>query len=122
MSDLEHRVGVKEANLVTRHLKLEGVKDENQAAMLEEVDQMFGIDSCRYDAATSTIHLAYDATHCSLDAIEALIRKYGAELADTWWNQFKESYYQFVDDNVRDNATHQPWSCHQCPPGSKNKH
>lgn len=112
MSDLDHRVGVKEANLVVRHLKLEGLSETNRAPLLQAIDNTFGIDSVSYDEATQTLHLAYDATHCTLDGIEALIRQHQADIAHEWWTRFKEGYYQFVDENVRDNAKRQPWNCH----------
>ena len=31
-------------------------------------------------------------------------------------NQFKEDYYRFVDENVKANAKHVPFSCHKVPP------
>lgn len=40
MSDFDHRVGVKEANLVTRNLRLINVTDENRTALMEEIDHL----------------------------------------------------------------------------------
>lgn len=96
MSDLEHRVGVKEANLVVRNLRLCKVTDGNCDALIEEIDRLFGI--------------------------ETVIRKHGADLHNDWWTHTKESYYQFVDQNIKDNVTHKPWSCHATPPNRHNKH
>ena len=121
MSDLEHRVGVKEVNLVVRHLKLEGINSGNKDAIVEAIDHTFGIDSVQYDEKTATLHLAYDATHCSLDGLEEMLSQHNAEISHDWWTQFKEGYYQFVDENVRDNAKHEPMSCHKVPPGARHK-
>ncbi|WP_065978802.1 cation transporter (plasmid) [Pseudoalteromonas lipolytica] len=122
MSDLEHRVGVKEANLVVRNLRLCKVTDENCDALIEEIDRLFGIDEVSYNIRENVIHLAYDATHLNLEGIETVIRKHGADLHNDWWTHTKESYYQFVDQNIKDNVTHKPWSCHATPPNRHNKH
>tara|TARA_R110001632_G_scaffold174095_1_gene293644 strand:- start:86077 stop:86346 length:270 start_codon:yes stop_codon:yes gene_type:complete len=61
-------LGVREVNLVVRHLKLEGVNETNRDA----IDHTFGIDSVQCDNKTATLHLAYDATHCQLDGQEGM--------------------------------------------------
>ena len=38
MSDLDHRVGVSEANLVVRHLKLVGITEDNIEAIIAGID------------------------------------------------------------------------------------
>jgi hypothetical protein len=121
MSDLDHRVGVREANLVVRHLKLEGVSDENKQALLDDIDHTFGIDSVSYDDKSATLNVAYDAVNCCIDGIEEKIKAHGADISHDWWTRFKESYYQFTDQNIKDNAQHEPWSCHKSPPGSSKK-
>jgi hypothetical protein len=121
MTDLDHRVGVKEANLVVRHLKLEKINEQNKADILSEIDQTFGIDNVSYDDASQTLNVAYDATHCDLDGLEEIIAKHGADIAHDLWTRFKESYYKYSDENVKDNAEHEPWSCHTKPPGSNRK-
>ena len=113
MSDLNHRVGVKEQNLVVRNLKLSNVTEESCDELVKEIDQLFGIDEVSYNIKEGEIHLAYDAANVSLDGIEEVIRKYGADVHNDWWTHTKESYYKFVDQNIKDNSVHKPWSCHQ---------
>jgi hypothetical protein len=67
------------------------------------------------------LHIGYDATHCNLDGIETIIRAHGADISDDFWTKIKEGYYQFVDENIRENAKHKPWSCHRVPPGQSNR-
>lgn len=119
MTDFDHRVGVQEANLVVRHLKLENVNAENKLAMIAEIDQIFGLDNVSFDEKTQSINLAYDASRCNIESLEEIIKKHGADIAHDIWTHFKESYYQYVDQNVKDNAEHEPWRCHKTPPGSK---
>jgi len=121
MTDFDHRVGVKEANLVIRTLKLSGINGLNKVNILGEIDESFGIDAVSFDDSENMLHLAYDATNINLDGIEDIIRKYDADIEDSFWNHVKEEYYKFVDQNVKDNAEHEPWSCHKTPPGSKKK-
>ncbi|HDY7992851.1 TPA: cation transporter [Vibrio vulnificus] len=115
MSDLDHRVGVREQNLVVRNLRLSNVTQINCDALIEEIDRVFGIDEVSYNIKDSEIHLAYDAVNINLDGIEELIKKHGADAHDDWWTKTKDSYYKFVDQNVKDNAKHEPWSCHSIP-------
>tara|TARA_E500000178_G_C17035691_1_gene763246 strand:- start:2689 stop:2850 length:162 start_codon:yes stop_codon:yes gene_type:complete len=49
MTDLDHRVGVRENNLVVRNLKLSNVTSENIDALIEEIDQMFGLDEVSFN-------------------------------------------------------------------------
>jgi hypothetical protein len=121
MTNLDHRVGVQEANLVVRQLKLANVNDDNKAVILTEIDQTFGIDSVSFDDKTQTLNLAYDVTRCNLDSLEAIIRQHGGDIADSLWTHLKESYYKYVDENMKDNVSHQPWSCHTKPPGQSKK-
>lgn len=121
MSDLDHRVGVSEANLVVRHLKLVGISESNLETIISEIDGTFGIDAVSFEEAKKTLHIGYDATHCNLDGIETIIRQHGADISDDFWTKLKEGYYQFVDENIRDNAKHKPWSCHRVPPGQRQK-
>jgi len=110
MNDLNHRAGVEEAYLVVRHLKLEGIAGQNRRAIMDEIDHVFGVDAVTFDEAAGVLNVAYDATHCSIDGIEAIIHKYGADISHDWWSRFKEDYYRLEDENLKDNATHIPWS------------
>lgn len=115
MSDFDHNVGVKEANLVTRNLRLSNVNAVNREPLMEGINQLFGIDEASFNTSEKSIYLAYDATNVNLDGIEDVIRKHGADVHDDWWTHTKEEYYKFVDQNVKDNAEHTPWSCHKAP-------
>lgn len=121
MSDFDHRVGVKEVNLVTRNLRLSNVNEKNRDALMKEIDQLFGIDEAVFNTKEESIYLAYDASNINLDEIEEVIRKYGADIHNDWWTHTKEDYYKFVDQNVKDNSNHTPWSCHKTPPSAGKK-
>jgi|TARA_R110000751_G_scaffold58538_10_gene123446 hypothetical protein len=121
MSDLDHRVGVREINLVVRNLRLTKVTEENIDGLIAAIDQMFGLDEVSFNRKEQSIHLAYDATNLDLDGIENVIRNHGADIHNDWWTRTKDSYYKFCDQNVKDNFTHEPWSCHKSPPNSSKR-
>lgn len=118
MSDLDHRIGVREVNLVVRNLRLTNVTNENIDLLISEINEMFGLDEVSFNQKEQSIHLAYDAANLNLDGIEGVIKKHGADIHDDWWTHTKESYYKFCDQNVKDNFVHEAWSCHKTPPGS----
>jgi hypothetical protein len=118
MNNLEHRVGVTEVNLVIRKLQLKGLTEFNRAKIISEIDEAVGIENVTLDIKDGLLHVAYDVTHINLDAIKLVVVEHGAELSGGWWSHFKEGYYKFVDQNMKDNIKHKPSCCSRPPPGS----
>ncbi|MFG6159558.1 hypothetical protein FIU83_10750 [Halomonas sp. THAF5a] len=112
MTHKEHRLGVSEVNLVTRHLKLDSNDLDAVRAAVADIDELYGLDSVSYDDKKRKLNLAYDASRLCLDCVEDILEKYAIEICRDWWNRFKEEHYRFVDQNVKDNAKQEPWSCH----------
>ncbi|MDZ7851563.1 MAG: cation transporter [Halomonas sp.] len=112
MSNQEHRLGVSEINLVKRHLKLDTSDLEAVHAAVTDIDELYGLDSVSFDDKKRKLHLAYDATRLCLDCVDEILQKYAIEISHDWWTRLKEEQYRFVDQNVKDNAKHEPWSCH----------
>ncbi|MDX5377556.1 MAG: cation transporter [Halomonas sp.] len=121
MSNKDHRLGVSEINLVTRHLKLEPNDEVAIRAAVADIDQLYGLDGVSFDEKKWRLDLAYDASRVCLDCVEDILMKHAVEISHDWWTRFKEEHYRFVDQNVKDNANHEPWSCHQSLPGSGKK-
>ena len=121
MSSKEHRLGVSAVNLVVRHLKLETAAQGVMAAALGEIDQIYGFDGVSFDEKSCVLNLAYDGSRVSIDGVEEMLSKHGISVSHGWWTHFKEGYYRFVDENVKDNARHEPLSCHKVPPGAGRK-
>ncbi len=113
----EHRAGVHECCLVIRHLKLENLDHDKTEAIGQEIDKLIGIDMVSLNDDTNVLNVAYDAGKLNLDDIEGIVRAHGADISHAWWTQFKEGWYRFTDQNVRDNMHHEPLSCHRVPPG-----
>lgn len=121
MNTAKHKPEVNEVNCVERVIKITGLTENNTAQLLAEIDSLKGVDHVSIDNKRSELTAVYDASLCNINLIEDVINACGLHIADDWWSQLKESYYEFVDQNVKDNAAHEPWSCHKIPPGRKRK-
>ena len=121
MTNAEHRLGVSEVNLVVRHLRVEPVDQTNLEAAIAEIDQLYRLDAISFDEKRHVLNLAYDASRICLDGIEDVLKKHNVEVSHDWLTHFKEGYYKFIDENVKDNASHEPWSCHQTPQDASRK-
>lgn len=118
MSNKEnHRLGVSEVNLVVRHLRLEPIEQIRLQEAIAEIENIYGLDAISFDEKSNVLNLAYDASRVCLDGIESLLKLHDVEVSHDWWTHFKEGYYKFVDQNVKDNVNHEPLSCHKRPPG-----
>ena len=108
----EHRLGVSDANLVKRKLKLKPGNSGILYQAIEEIDHLYGIDSISFDERKRMLNMAYDATRLCIDGIENILGKHSIEIDQGWWNRFKKGHYRFVDQNIKDNLSSEPWSCH----------
>jgi hypothetical protein len=121
MNTEKHRPGVSEVNLVVRHLKLENATPQKVLSASEEIEQIYGLDAISFDQKTQVINLAYDASQIMIDGIEYVLKQHGMEISHDWWTRFKEGYYRFVDQNVKDNAKAVSHCCNKPPIGAKSK-
>lgn len=112
----EHRLGVSEINLVKRSLALhQPVDSDTLQRTIEEIDKLYGIDEVHFDPAKAKLHFSYDATRLCINCVEEILTRNDLHPRNDWWTRFKKDHYQFVDQNIKDNAQHEPWSCHQSP-------
>jgi hypothetical protein len=112
----EHRLGVDEVNLVKRNLRVIEPDSETISLAVKEIDEIYGLDAVSFDRVHHVLYVAYDATRICLDCVEEVLEKNRIEIDSGWWMHFKEEYYRFVDENIKDNANHEPFSCHKVPP------
>ncbi|MBZ9567115.1 cation transporter [Modicisalibacter tunisiensis] len=112
MSDKERRLGVSEANLVTRKLRLRACSESALQAAIGEIDALFGLESVTYLPRKRRLDVAYDATRLCLDHIRTILSRHAITVSNGWWERVRENHYRFVDQNIKDNASQEPWSCH----------
>ena len=116
MSKKTYRLGVSEVNLVNRRLALESpIADDQLNAAVSEIDQLYGIESVALVSKRAMLMVSYDASRLCIQCVEDVLAMYSVRLKGDWWTRFKEEHYRFVDQNVKDNVSHEPWSCHRMP-------
>lgn len=113
MGKRQHRLGVCEVNLVARHLKLEQPDEKRLASAIARINDLFGLDCVSFDAPSNVLNLAYDATRVSIEDVESILEEFEIEIGHGWWTHLKERYYRATDENVKENAQAEPWSCHK---------
>jgi len=77
------------------------------------------LDDIAFVETSDRLDFSYDASRLCLQCVEDILIKFGIPIKQDWWTRFKEEYYLFVDQNVKDNAQHEPWSCHRVPPHNR---
>ncbi|RKQ95385.1 hypothetical protein C7446_3287 [Kushneria sinocarnis] len=114
----DHRLGISSVNLVTRHLRLEPNDPEKLQAAIAEVDQLRGVDSVSFNEEKKRLDFVYDASRLCIDCVEEILIKHEVEVSHDWWTRFRQEHYRFVDQNMKDNAHHESWSCHRSSSGT----
>tara|TARA_R110002094_G_scaffold131576_1_gene124631 strand:- start:219 stop:587 length:369 start_codon:yes stop_codon:yes gene_type:complete len=121
MKDTIHKPGIHENYLVSRHLELEGLDKGSIDALVEKLNELPEVDdaSITMSGGSVVLNISYDAStrQKPLDDIQQVLTSMGAEIADGWWNRFKQRYYATTDQNVYDNARYEPSCCNKAPPG-----
>lgn len=121
MPTKEHRLGVSEANLVKRRIKIEPSQRTNLRPAIEEIDQIFGLESVSFNERKHVLETAYDATRVGIDSILEILVKHGVEVSHDWWARVKTGYYRSVDGNIQDKANREPLSCHPPPQATRKR-
>lgn len=121
MNDKTHKPGIHENYLVSRHLKLEGLDKVSIDALMEKLTALPEVDDAAVtmSGTSMVLNISYDASTRPqpLEDIRKALTSMGVEFADGWWNRFKQRYYATTDQNVYDNARHEPSCCSKVPPG-----
>ncbi len=112
MSQEKHRLGVSKNNLVTRRIKMTQPDEQTLHTAMAEIDEMFGLDKIAFDQRKQVLSISYDAGKLGIEDFEKILDRYDLKRLNSWWQNYKISYYKFVDGNVKDNAKQEPWSCH----------
>lgn len=111
----EHKPGVHEEYLKRRRLRLERCSREQADLLTREIDRLLGVDTVDFDGDTELLTVEYDASVASLDQIEAVLSDNDCAVSRDLWTRFREGWYRFNDDNIKQNASRDPWTCHNPP-------
>ena len=111
------KVGINEAFLVKRRLKLTGLAQQGVELAKLEVESIRGVDVVDLSAKGGRLSVSDDASVTSISAILDILQSHDIKPASDWWNRLKLSWDKQIDENVRDNAKHVPHCCSKPPPG-----
>lgn len=76
MKHKEHRLGVSEVNLVTRHLGLKRpINTEKLTEAIAEIDQLYGLDDIAFVETSDRLDFSYDASRLCLQCVEDILIK-----------------------------------------------
>lgn len=64
------------------------------------------------------LHIAYDASCIGIRDIEPLLDEMGVDRASDFWSRLKLSWYRFLDENAKSNATSGSGACCNRPPSA----
>jgi len=111
----EHREGINPGFLAKHELSLCGLNEDNAKLIITELDSLPCMDRVELNHSKQTLKLAYDASHHSIDEMIAVVEKHGASIKDSWWSRTKLGWQRQTDENIKDNATHEPHCCNKMP-------
>ena len=113
-----HKASNQSGFLVRRKLRLKGLSEEQWADFMSKLDHHPCVDYVERKS-TEVISVTFDASHWSTDDFLAMLREFGGQLADGWWQKRKLAWYRATDDNVRANSILDPFCCSKIPPSKK---
>jgi hypothetical protein len=117
-----HRPGVHEGYLVSHTLKVTDLTEDKSGAVLNDIDSQIGVDTTSVDPDHSEITVSYDASVIDMDTICQHLQQQGVGIDPGWWNQFKLNWDRQIDQNVKDNAAHEPSCCNKPLSGQRRSH
>lgn len=102
---------------VRRHIKIPTLSQAaDAAAVVGTIGELPGVHSVTTDLDRRQVVVDYDASQSSYQEIEQTLKDAGIPPANSWWDRIKGGWYQYTDENARDNAKAPPPSCCNKPP------
>jgi cation transport ATPase len=111
----EHQSGIN-PGFVTKHtLSLNGLDQDNATSIARDLRELPGMDRVKILEARQMLIVSYDASHHSIDDIIAIVEKHRISIKDNWWSRIKLGWQRQTDQNLKDNAKHEPHCCNKIP-------
>ncbi len=102
---------------VIRRIKMSTQSEEaDTEAIKEALSALPGVRKVIVDQGRHQIDVHYDTSQTSYREIMQAMEGAGASPVNSWWSRIKTGWYQYTDDNARDNAKTPPPACCNKPP------
>lgn len=121
MSDTAQRSDVHAAFRVKRHLILQQPAETIASTIVEQIRLQPGVAAVMFDPESRRLDIEYDASQLQIGEVREIVRDQGGEFERGWWANLRAHWYRFTDQNIRDNARHEPHCCNKAPPGKLRK-
>ena len=110
---------ISDAWTVKRNIYLSQLKDSHSGLIIQqELAKLEGVKKVDIDSNVGKLKvvITYDASQINYcNFIDILIKK-DVHPVNNWWNRLKSSWYQFTDENAKENANAPPAPCCNKPP------
>lgn len=87
--------------------------------MLTEINAQLWVDSVWLNEDKQTLKVAYEAAHHNIDELIVIVEKHGASIKDSWCSRTKLGWQRQTDENIKNNARHEPHCCNKVLSGPK---
>ncbi len=101
---------------VSRYIKVPELSNAATGVVEDAVGAIAGVRQVTSDLDKHQVVVRYDASQSSYQDILQVLRSAGLSPADGWWDRMKGGWYQYTDENARENAKAPPPSCCNKPP------
>ncbi len=102
---------------VVRRIKMPALSQAvDAAAVAGAIGELPGVHKVTTDLDKSQIIVDYDASQSSYREIAQTLKNAGLAPSRSWWVRIKASWYQYTDENIRENAKKPPPACCNKPP------
>ena len=115
----QHRLGINPGFLTKHKLDLTGLESANIKVMLTEINAQLWVDSVWLNEDKQTLKVAYEAAHHNIVVLFVIVEKHGASIKDSWCSRTKLGWQRQTDENIKNNARHEPHCCNKVLSGPK---
>jgi copper chaperone CopZ len=106
-----------DAWVVRRRIKIPVLQNTADTEEVEStVGELPGVRNVTLDLNKHQVIVHYDASQSSYREIVQTMQDAGFPPSDSWWNRIKGGWYQYTDENARDNAKAPTPACCNKPP------
>jgi copper chaperone CopZ len=97
---------------VTRRLHAPSLRGgDGEKRLREELGKLEGVHEVRLQPEKKRVIVQYDATKQDVQRVAATLAGLGYPVANSFWSRLKQTWYGFLDENIRDNAAAPPKPC-----------
>ncbi len=96
---------------VTRHINFSQLGDDE--GLTKELSNLDGVT--KLNVSEDWLEVSYDAIKIQWNKIERATANNQFEIKPSLLGKWKRSWYQYSDENIRDNFNHKPHCCNKSP-------